>query len=45
MESLAKAIADGTGRFLFSTLDLVTQHGISAPIFYRQPHGEGVSLV
>ena len=45
MESLAKAVADQAGRFLFSTLDLVTQHGMTAPIFFRQPHGEGVSLV
>ena len=29
------AIADGQGRILYTTLDLVREHGILAPVFHR----------
>jgi hypothetical protein len=45
MDSLAKAIGDGSGRFLFTTLDRVRTDGLLAPIFYLVPGTEGVTLV
>ena len=45
MDSLARAIRDERGRFLFTTIDLVRKHDLAAPIFYRGGHDKGVSLV
>jgi hypothetical protein len=45
MESLANAIGATNGRVLFSTLDLVRKHGLTAPIFYAAPGSSGVALV
>ena len=41
MEALARAIDDDQGRFLFSTIDEISQHGLLAPVLYRQPDGTG----
>jgi hypothetical protein len=43
MRSLAKAIAGERGRFLFTTIDLVRERGLLAPVFYRQIDGEAAS--
>ena len=45
LESLAQAVRDGTGRFLFTTLDRVREEGLAAPIFSPMPGSEGVALV
>ena len=45
MESLARAIGDERGLFLFTTLELIRQHGLSGPVFYRQNGGQGVRIV
>src|SRR2546422_1007913 len=45
MDSLARAIRDDAGRFLFTTIDLVRKHDLAAPIFYRHGQDKGVSLV
>jgi hypothetical protein len=44
MESLAKAIGDASGRFLFSTMSLVKEQGLLASVFYRYPAGQSVTL-
>jgi hypothetical protein len=44
MLSLAKAIGNRNGKVLFSTLELVIGHPLSAPIFYSEPGGWGVSI-
>jgi hypothetical protein len=43
-KSLANAIAVERRRFLFTTIDLVRERGLLAPIFYRQAEGEPASL-
>jgi len=45
MESLARAIGTVQVPFLFSTLSLIRRHGFLAPVFFREPGGEGVILV
>ena len=45
MRSLARAIADEHGRFLFSTIDLVREHGLLARVFYRGANGQPVTLL
>ena len=44
MKSLAKAIPHNGRRFLFTTIDLVRERGLLAPIFYRRVNGGSVSL-
>ncbi len=44
MRSLAGAIPNNGARFLFTTLDLVRERGLLAPIFRRKVNGEGVTL-
>jgi hypothetical protein len=45
MDSLARAAGDEQGGVLFTTIDLVRQHGLLAPIFYRRLGGEAETLV
>jgi len=45
MASLARAIGDTTGGMLFSTLEAVRAHGLSGPVFHREPGDTGTSLV
>ena len=45
MDSLARAIRDDSGRFWFTTIDLVRRYDLAAPIFYRHGQDKGVSLV
>ena len=45
MEFLARAIGDVHARILYTTIDLVRQRGISAPVFYQHRHSEGLTLV
>lgn len=45
MASLADAIGDTKGRMLFSTLDAIRTHGLSGPVFHREPGDAGVPLV
>jgi len=45
MKSLAKAISDEHGRFLFSTIDLVREHGLLARVFYEGANGQPVALL
>lgn len=42
MESLARQIPNERGRFLYTTIDLVRQHGLLAPIFNREVDEEAV---
>jgi Replication-relaxation len=44
MKSLSQAIPHDGGRFLFTTIDLVSERGLLAPIFYRRGNGGSVSL-
>lgn len=44
LESLAKAIRNESQAVLYSTIDLVREHGIVAPVFYRPPSVRGISL-
>jgi hypothetical protein len=44
MESLARELQNERCRFLFTTIDLVTEHGLLAPIFYRQADEEAMPL-
>ena len=43
-ESLAKAIGNESRPVLYSTIDLVREHGIAARVFYRPPSERGISL-
>jgi hypothetical protein len=45
MLALAKAIGAERGRFVFTTLDLVREHGLAAPIFRHSAYGELEKLV
>lgn len=45
MESLARAIGAVPGPFLFSTISLIRRDGFLAPVFFREPGGEAVTLV
>ncbi|MDA2937067.1 replication-relaxation family protein [Acidobacteria bacterium AH-259-A15] len=45
MESLMQAIGNGRRRFLFTTIDLIRQKGILAPVFFQGDGGEGIALV
>ncbi|MBZ5565094.1 MAG: replication-relaxation family protein [Acidobacteriia bacterium] len=45
MKSLARAIGGERRRFLFTTVDLLKERGLLAPIFYRQANGETFSLL
>ena len=44
MRSFAGAIPNNGTKFLFTTLDLVRERGLLAPIFYRKVNGEGITL-
>jgi protein involved in plasmid replication-relaxation len=45
MRSLARAIADEHGKFVFSTIDLVREHGLRARVFYRGANGQPMALL
>jgi hypothetical protein len=45
MESLARAAHAGRHLLLFTTIDLVRERGIIAPVFYRSPEEREVALV
>ena len=45
MLALAKAIGDQRGKVLFTTLELIRDHGFLAPVFYAEPGGWGVSMI
>lgn len=44
MESMLKIITGANALLLFTTIDLVRERGLLAPIFFRQPGGNGVGL-
>jgi len=37
MEALARAVGDGDGRFVFTTIDAIRDRGLLAPIYHRHP--------
>ena len=41
LETLARAVADSSGRFLFTTIDAIRDQGLLAPIYYRDTGGAG----
>ena len=45
MVSLANMIADRQGRILYTTLDLVREHGILAPVFHRHVGQDALTLL
>src|SRR5207249_7327845 len=45
MVSLANMIADRQGRILYTTLDLVREHGILAPVFHRHVGQDALALL
>jgi len=45
LEALAKAIGGKKTKVVFTTLDLVREHGFTAPIFFESAHGEGLKLL
>jgi len=45
LESLAKAVGSTGARVLLTRLDLIQQHGLTAPIFFESCNGQGVKLL
>ena len=45
MKTLARAIKSGSVPVLFTTIDLLRERSILAPVFYRDPNGTGERIV
>lgn len=45
MQSLARALRNTNGKFLFTMTDLVREYDFREPIFFSSPEAKGVPLV